>query len=141
MGFLPQLPCAGSLIIVIGGIMDKFCNKCKTTKDTSMFYKDNSKKSKIRSLCKVCDNAKTDAWRENNMERYLARQRDRFKKDPKQRETNKNRSQRHRDDMSDMYIRSLLTKRSTNLKPEDITDDLIKFTRETLKLKRALKKL
>jgi hypothetical protein len=75
------------------------------------------------------------------MARYLARQRDRFVKDPEQRETNRKRSQRHRDEMSDMYIRSLLTKRSTNLKPEDITDDLVKFTREALKLKRALKKL
>ena len=35
--------------------MNKFCNRCKTTKDTSMFYTDNSKKCKIRSICKACD--------------------------------------------------------------------------------------
>ena len=121
--------------------MDKFCNRCKTTKDTSMFYTDNSKKCKIRSICKKCDNAKTNAWRKNNMEAYLNAQRDRFNKDPNRRLKNIKRSQKHRDEMSDMYIRSLLTKKSKNLKPEDITDDLIKFTREALKLKRALKKL
>ena len=42
--------------------------------------------------------------------------------------------------MSDMYIRSLITKKSKILKPEDISDEFIIIYRENLKLKRFLRK-
>ena len=40
--------------------------------------------------------------------------------------------------MSDMYVRSLMTKKTKNLKPEDIPDELVSAYRENLKLKRQL---
>ena len=47
-------------------------------------------------------------------------------------------SRKHRTEMSDMYIRSLITKKSKYLKPEDIPDELVIAHRENLKLKRQL---
>ena len=47
-------------------------------------------------------------------------------------------SRKHRNEMSDMYIRSLITKRSKHLNSEDIPDELITVYREHLKLKRQL---
>ena len=39
-----------------------------------------------------------------------------------------------------MYIRSLITKKSKNLKSKDISDDIVKAWRINLALKRKLKK-
>ena len=117
--------------------MIKHCNKCNNDKDISMFYKDRSQKFGIRSICKKCDDITNDLWRDNNKEKYLSRQRERSRK-KNAKKTRKIRSQKHRTEMSDMYIRSLMTKKSKHLNSKDIPDVLVQAYRENLKLKRKL---
>ena len=117
--------------------MIKHCNKCNNDKDISMFYKDKSQKLGIRSCCKKCDDITTELWRKNNKVKYLARQRERSR-NKHAKKVRKIRSQEHRDEMSDMYIRSLITKKSEGLDSKDIPDELVAAYRENLKLKRKL---
>ena len=117
--------------------MTKHCNKCNNDKDISMFYKDRSQKFGIRSICKKCDDITTELWRDNNKEKYLSRQIERSRK-KNAKKTRKIRSQKHRTEMSDMYIRSLMTKKSKHLNSKDIPDVLVQAYRENLKLKRKL---
>ena len=117
--------------------MTKHCNVCNNDKDISMFYRDRTQKCGIRSCCKSCDNISTEIWREKNKDKYLARQRKR-QHSKSSREARKIRSQGHRDELSPMYLRSLIAKSSKNLNPEDIPDELIDVYRENLKLKRKL---
>ena len=119
--------------------MTKNCNRCNNDKDFSMFYKDKSQKYGIRSLCKECDNITTELWRKNNKDKYITRQKER-NNSKYARKVRKIRSQKHRTEMSDMYIRSLITTKSEILKPEDISDEFIIVYRENLKLKRFLRK-
>ena len=119
--------------------MTKKCNKCNNNKDIFMFYKDKSQKHGIRSCCKKCDDKTTELWRKNNKDIYLANQRERSR-GKHAKKVRKIRSQKHRTEMSNMYIRSLITKKSKILKPEDISDEFIIIYRENLKLKRFLRK-
>ena len=119
--------------------MTKKCNKCNNNKDIFMFYKDKSQKHGIRSCCKKCDDKTTELWRKNNKDIYLANQRERSR-GKHAKKVRKIRSQKHRTEMSDMYIRSLITKKSKILKSEDISDEFIIIYRENLKLKRFLRK-
>ena len=120
-------------------MMTKKCNKCNNNKDIFMFYKDKSQKHGIRSCCKKCDDKTTELWRKNNKDIYLANQRERSR-GKHAKKVRKIRSQKHRTEMSNMYIRSLITKKSKILKPEDISDEFIIIYRENLKLKRFLRK-
>ena len=120
-------------------MMTKKCNKCNNNKDIFMFYKDKSQKHGIRSCCKKCDDKTTELWRKNNKDLYLANQRERSR-GKHAKKVRKIRSQKHRTEMSDMYIRSLITKKSKILKSEDISDEFIIVYRENLKLKRFLRK-
>jgi hypothetical protein len=104
-----------------------------------MFYKDKSQKYGIRSCCKKCDDKTTELWRKNNKDVYLANQRERSR-GKHAKKVRKIRSQKHRTEMSNMYIRSLITKKSKILKSEDISDEFIIIYRENLKLKRFLRK-
>jgi len=117
--------------------MIKHCNKCNSGKDISMFYKDKSQKNGIRSICKKCDDITTELWRDNNKEKYLSRQRERSRKESAKK-TRKIRSQKHRTEMSDMYIRSLMTKKSLDLDSKDIPQNLVNLHRANLELKRQL---
>ena len=117
--------------------MIKHCNKCNSGKDISMFYKDKSQKNGIRSICKKCDDITTELWRDNNKEKYLSRQRERSREE-NARETRKIRSQKHRTEMTPMYIRSLITKKSKGLNSKDIPDELVQLHRAALKIKRKL---
>ena len=119
-------------------MMTKKCNKCNNNKDIFMFYKDKSQKHGIRSCCKKCDDKTTELWRKNNKDVYLANQRERSR-GKYAKKVRKIRSQKHRTEMSDMYIRSLMTKKSKYLNSKDIPDELVKIHRENLKLKRLLK--
>ena len=113
------------------------CNKCNNNKNISMFYKDKSQKNGIRSICKKCDDITTELWRNNNKEKYLSRQRERSREE-NAKKTRKIRSQKHRDEMSSMYIRSLITKKSKGLDSKDIPDELVQLHRAALKIKRKL---
>ena len=122
----------------------KKCNHCKKTLPFTDFYRANrgdvNTPGGYRYVCKPCDLDIIRLWRKNN-QHYIKYIKKHQKRGSKHAQLSKKNSQKHRDEMSDMYIRSLLTKKSKNLKPEDITDDLIKFTRASLKLKRALRDL
>ena len=119
--------------------MIKHCNKCNNDIDISMFYNDRSQKTVIRSCCKKCDDITTEIWRKKNKGKYLARQRKRWVDNDEKRAANKIVSQKHRTEMSDMYIKSLMTKKSKTLKPEDITNEMIELCRANLQIKRLLR--
>ena len=119
--------------------MIKHCNKCNNDKDISMFYKDRFRKIGIRYCCKGCDDIFTEKWRKNNKDKYLARQRKRWTNNDEKKAANKIISQKHRTEMSDMYIKSLMTKKSKTLKPEDITNEMIELCRANLQIKRLLR--
>ena len=117
--------------------MIKECNKCKKIKDVSKFHTRKQKASiGYRYICKVCDN-----------KAVLARRKKTGWKNEKKRQgpgskhsvLSKIISQKHRVEMSDMYIKSLMTKKSKHLKPEDIPDEMIQLCIANLKIKRQLR--
>ena len=112
--------------------MTKQCNKCEEIKDVSKFYKRGDRTDGYKSICKICDNIMSNIRRKKNGYKYD------HKRQVKHHKLSKINSQRHRSDMSDMYIRSLMTKKSKYLDPDDITDEMVELHRTNLKLKRAL---
>ena len=118
--------------------MDKTCYKCKETKPINRFYKKSSNTTDMLSgRCKKCDNLLKTSWRKNNKDIYLANQRERSR-GKHAKKVRKIRSQKHRTEMSDMYIRSLIIKKYKDLSPNDISDDFVIIYRDNLKLKRQL---
>ena len=117
-----------------GGFMKK-CNQCKKIKDVSNFHKRNDRVNGYRYICKPCDNKKSNARRKKDG--YKAEKR-RQKVGSKHAKKTKINSQKHRDEMSPMYIRSLITKKSKDLNPKDIPDELVQLHRAALKIKRKL---
>ena len=113
------------------------CTRCKITKNVSMFYKNKRKVNGRQSDCKVCHDKITKKWRKANPDKYS-----KYNCNPKRNEEKKTesklRSRQHRHDMSDRYIRDLMTMHTT-LKPEDIPEALVECHRVNLKLKRMLK--
>jgi len=117
--------------------MTKHCNKCKSTKDSSLFYKCSSKKNKKASNCKKCDDIAKTNWRKNNPKKVKAYEKKRWRTTDKK-EKDLKRAFNHRLNMSDSYIRELMTKKSKSLNSKDIPDELVQAYRENLKLKRKL---
>ena len=117
--------------------MIKYCNKCKSTKDSSLFYKCSSKKNKKASNCKKCDDIAKTNWRKNNPKKVKAYEKKRWRTTDKK-EKDLKRAFNHRLNMSDSYIRELMTKKSKSLNSKDIPDELVQAYRENLKLKRKL---
>ena len=116
--------------------MTKKCNKCKKIKDVSKFHTRKQKASiGYRYICKVCDNKAVLARRKKT---GWINEKKRQGSGSKHSILSKIISQKHRTEMSDMYIRSLITKKSKSLKPEDIPNELVAAHRENLKLKRKL---
>ena len=117
--------------------MKKTCTECKAVKDISMFYRRKSRIDGRQSHCKVCHNNYCKEWRKNNPEKYS-----KYNCSPKRnkamKKRSKLRSRKHRHDMSDRYIRDILTM-NTNLNPEDITDEMVELHKTNLKIKRKLK--
>tara|TARA_Y100000034_G_scaffold117784_1_gene157685 strand:+ start:151 stop:519 length:369 start_codon:yes stop_codon:yes gene_type:complete len=120
--------------------MTKKCNKCKKTKNVSEFYIRRARrrmaKDGYRYICKLCDNKVSNARRKKNGYIYEQKRQGPGSNHSKRSKIN---SQRHRDEMSDMYIRGLICKKSKNLKPKDISNELIEVWRTSLALKRALR--
>jgi len=115
--------------------MTKQCNQCKELKNVSEFYKRGDRTDGYKYICKICDNALS----------VLRKKKNGYKYDKKRQvigsshhELSKINSRKHRNEMSPMYIRSLITKKSKSLKPEDLSDEFIEAYRLNLKLKRAL---
>ena len=122
--------------------MEKYCSHCKKIKNVSEFRKRNCYSPLIiagyRYICKPCDKIKSYAWRKAGGWVNEKRNQKQGSKHAKQSKIN---SQRQRDEMSDMYIRSLITKKSETLNPEDIPEELVEQYRINLGLKRELQKI
>ncbi len=115
----------------------KKCTKCKATKNISMFYRNKRRTDGRQSHCKVCHNKANMKWRKENPDKYsIYNCHPRRNKEMKTK--SKMRSRQYRHDMSDNYIRDLMTMH-TSLKPEDIPKKLVECHRINLKLKRMLK--
>jgi hypothetical protein len=117
--------------------MIKQCTKCKSTKDISMFYRNKYRADGRQSHCKVCHNQVTTKWRKDNPDKYS-----KYNCSPKRNKAmkikSKIRSRQHRHNMSDRYIRDVMTM-NTDLKHEDITDKMVEIHKLNLKIKRKLK--
>ena len=113
------------------------CIRCKITKNVSMFYKNKCKVNGRQAHCKICHDKSVKKWRKANPDKYST-----YNCNPRRNEEmkakSKMRSRQHRHDMSDRYIRDLMTMHTT-LKPEDIPEALVECHRVNLKLKRMLK--
>ena len=117
--------------------MTKYCNKCKSTKDSSLFYKCSSKKDKKSSNCKKCDDIAKSNWRKNNPKKVKIYEKGRWRQGNK-RTADIARTRKYRVEMSDSYIRELMTKKSKNLNAQDVTEEMVDLHRANLELKRAL---
>ena len=115
--------------------MTKKCNKCKEVKNVSNFYKRGDRTDNYKYICKICDHISANIRRKKNGYKYDKK---RQVLNSKHHKLSKINSQRHRSEMSPMYVRSLMTKRFKSLKPEDIPDELVIAYKENLKLKRKL---
>tara|TARA_Y100000310_G_scaffold78414_1_gene75059 strand:- start:201 stop:575 length:375 start_codon:yes stop_codon:yes gene_type:complete len=115
--------------------MFKKCNKCKHTKNVSEFYRRYDRTNGYKSNCKACDNTLSTIRKKKNGYKYDKKRQVMGSKHHKLSKIN---SQKHRNEMSDMYIRSLMTKKSKTLEPKDITDEMIKICRLNLQIKREL---
>ena len=120
----------------------KHCKTCNQTKPYSEFYRRYDGKENTsggyRYLCKPCDNKRVNIARKINGSYTKAEQKRAKTTIFKERSIAS--SQRHRDECSDMYIRSLITKKDKHLKPEDIPIELVEAWRVNLLLKRQLRK-
>ena len=116
--------------------MDKTCSMCKIVKDISMFFRDKNRKDGRKYHCKECSSIMNKRWRKNNPDKY--KQICNPKRIKELTVSSKYRSRQNRHDMSNYYIRDLMTMHS-NLRPKDISDELVELYRINLKLKRELK--
>ena len=115
--------------------MTKECNKCKEIKNIDDFYKRYDRTNGYKSICKTCDNKLSAERKKRNGYKHDKKRQVIGSKHHKSAKIN---SRKHRVEMSDMYVRSLMTKKTKNLKPEDIPDELVSAYRENLRLKRQL---
>ena len=115
--------------------MTKKCNKCKEIKNVSKFYKRGDRTNGYKYICKICDNILANIRRKKNGYKYDQKRQVKGSKHHKLAKIN---SKKHRIEMSPMYIRSLITKKSKHLNAKDISDEFVKIYRENLKLKRQL---
>ena len=113
------------------------CTQCKATKKISMFYRNKYKINGRQSRCKACHDKANIKWRKANPDKYSTYNCHPRRNEEKKIES-KLRSRQHRHDMSDRYIRDLMTM-GNSLKPEDIPNELVKCHKINLKLKRMLK--
>ena len=124
----------------IGDVMTKKCYKCKEVKEITEFYKKSSNTTdKLSGRCKECDNILKANWRSKNLIKARAYEKARtWDKNGRKRKLDNKRNKKNRLEMSDSYMRELITKKS-NLNPKDLSDEMIEVHRMNLKIKRALK--
>ena len=115
--------------------MNKRCNECKELKNVSEFYKRGDRTDSYKYICKICDNKLSVLRKKENGYKYDKK---RQVIGSSHHELSKINSRKHRNEMSSMYIKSLITKKSKSLKSEDISDEFVKIYRLNLKLKRKL---
>ena len=127
--------------------MVKICNACKKIKDLSDYYKYHRSADGYGYTCKKCCKICHDKWKKNNPEIYkaqIARRKDSPNwPDSESRKNKINKQRKNRKNLTKSYIIQLITSKGTigeHLKPKDISDELIKASKLSIQLKRALKK-
>ena len=134
--------------------MKKICSKCKEQKSIDMFHKHKRTKDGIRTRCKSCELECVREYQKNNRKKYLKsrrksylKHRDKNRKYAKQYskkdEVRKKRLKKYKQDseeISDLYIKEILTSHSKILCYKDIPQWLIEAKRQEIKLKRTIEK-
>lgn len=145
--------------------MSKPCSKCKEEKPLTEFVPRSDRKDGCGAECKICRNSRSrNAWARNpehhremqkkksSREKHKvmsknwrdANRVDINKKQQQYRKINpemtKAMSQKFRDQLSDNYIKQLIT-RGTPLSPDDVPKSLIELHRINLKTKRKIKEI
>ena len=118
--------------------MTQECYKCGKIKSLDDFYKRKVNKNGYCGRCKKCDNILKNDWVKRNPEKVKSYEKKRWRSG-KKRKDDLARTRKHRVEMSDSYIRELMTKKCKNLNANDIPKDLVDFYRANLAVKRALK--
>ena len=128
----------------------KKCSKCNKIKPSEKFYTQKRYRSSgelyydLRYICIPCERRHTRERRKVagfRQSREWKSEKVRQGRGTKHAERSKINAQKHRDEMSDMYIRSLIAKKSKTLNTKDIPEKLIKMHRIGLKLKRELREI
>ena len=116
--------------------MIKLCTKCKIEKDISLFFKQKDTRDGFQTYCKKCHMKVTRLWRDKNPDKYkiyCSREGD----TPEKLYKAKMRLRKNRKEMSDSYIRMLITM-NCSLTGEDIPDEMVEMYKMNLELKRIL---
>ena len=119
----------------------KKCSKCNKNKDLSCYWKKKTRHGKpgLYSYCNKCANEKKREWRKNNPELYKEQNRRKEQNRSKKSLFIKNqKNQIKRDNLDDSYIIYLI-KSNSNIKKDDITQEMIDLHKLQVQLKRALK--
>ncbi len=116
--------------------MTKQCSKCKKILDTSMFWKNSTNISGFQAYCISCHNKQKAKWIKKNPDKY--QKMNTKKRNPKAALNSKLRSRKMRKDLSDRYLRDIMTM-GHSLKPKDIPIEMVEMHRINLKIKRVLK--
>tara|TARA_R100001594_G_scaffold145344_1_gene195412 strand:- start:28 stop:435 length:408 start_codon:yes stop_codon:yes gene_type:complete len=128
----------------------KKCNHCNQIKSHKEFYIQKRYRSNgklyydLRYRCISCERKHAREIRKDiGFKQSLAWEAEKRRqcKGTKHAKLSKINSQKHRDNMSDMYIRSLITKKSKTLKPKDIPKRVVDAYRISLGIKRELRVL
>ena len=127
--------------------MTKQCGKCKEIKLLKFFNKNKTTKDGHNTWCKNCHNNYVKQHRKDNPEIYRkAVSRYSRKQYAKLKDTNpeliKNHEKKWRDysvkNLSNYYVKKIIVGKSS-LKFSDITDEMVEFKKEHIKLIRAIK--
>ena len=120
----------------------KVCSHCKINKPNSSFYtqRRTSRKGEVyydlRYVCIPCDKQLSRNKRKAGGWKY---EKARQGKGSKHAEYSKKNSQKHRDEISDMYLKGLIVKKDKHLTTEDVTDEMIELARARLILRRKIR--
>ena len=116
----------------------KKCTKCHINKHMDFFYRDKNKATGRQSNCKECQDKATWKWRNGKGKKAYQSYKASPEANKRRYKRNRKRNKEYRASLNDNYIRELICKKSDNLKPEDISKELIDAHKTNLRLKRAL---
>lgn len=132
----------------------KVCSKCKEEKKVSDFEKDRLRKSGLTSACKKCRNFYRQKWRKKHPEknreygkRWRVKNREKYIEGRKRRrhsqkslESNRALLKRNRDNLTDAYIKNLLSFQGFDIQDLNSIPGLIKLKKIQIQGKREAKK-
>jgi len=126
--------------------LDKKCTYCNKLKPLNLFRDCKGGRNGKRSQCKECDAKKQRQRRIDNPEKanqieanYRARNPEKRKElNIRQAKIKIENNKRYRDNLSESYVRELLSKHH-NIPPKEIPEELIKIKRLLIKIERKVK--